>query len=138
MRIYVTIGYKEVEEGKPTRYYGDYSDNGEFYKDLEAWRKGEGVIYIGEYELGDYQEGDKKESELWTKDSWIEWVRNFVRVNYASVFDWGKEAMNDTDFIESLAYDCLYNSDWQDLSTILEEFDYNGDWVEACWEEHIK
>ena len=41
----------------------------------------------------------------------------------------------DDKFIEMLAYDILCNADWQDLSTLLDDYEYNGDWIIDNWED---
>lgn len=122
-----------------TFYEGDTGENGNYYKNLNAWENGAGVIYIGEYELNDL-DSDFKEfgkydtSTLWTKESWIKWVTDFIYDNYGKE-EGCTEMLADTKFIESLAYDCLDNADWQDLSTLLNEYDYNNNWVWANWED---
>ena len=116
-------------------YHGDTCDNGEYYKDLSAWKTGKGVIYISEGDLQDLADSDKPDiSTLWTRDSWVEWVKEHITTNYQDE-DCYQEMIACTEFIESLAYDCLYNADWQDLSTLLNDYDYNEDWVMANWEE---
>jgi hypothetical protein len=50
-RIDVTCGYREEYPNGTVHYYGDSTNNGYCYKDMEAWRTGEGVCYIGEHEF---------------------------------------------------------------------------------------
>ena len=49
--------------------------------------------------------------------------------------DFFAEMIADDNFIEMLAYDILYNADWQDLSTLLDDYDNNGDWIIDNWED---
>lgn len=120
-------------EGK-VYYHGDYGENGAYYKDLNAWNTNKGVIYISEGDLDDIANEISDNTNLWTKESWIKWVTDFIYDNYGKE-EGCTEMLADTKFIESLAYDCLNNADWQDLSTLLNEYDYNNNWVWANWED---
>lgn len=111
-------------------YEGDSTDNGFCYKNLDAWKNNAGVIYIGEYSL------EACETDLyWTKEEWVQWVKDYIQRNYSDV---DSEIVTCDAFIEDIAYDCLYNADWSDLTTMLFEFDYNDDWVLDNWEEWKK
>jgi hypothetical protein len=120
-------------EGK-VYYHGDYGENGAYYKDLNAWNTNKGVIYISEGDLDDIANEISDNTNLWTKESWVAWVKEHITINYQDE-ECYQEMIECTEFIESLAYDCLYNADWQDLSTLLNDYDYNEDWVMANWEE---
>jgi hypothetical protein len=120
-------------EGK-VYYHGDYGENGAYYKDLNAWNTNKGVIYISEGDLDDIANEISDNANLWTKESWVAWVKEHITINYQDE-DCYQEMIECTEFIESLAYDCLYNADWQDLSTLLNDYDYNDDWVMTNWEE---
>lgn len=115
-------------------YHGDYGENGAYYKDLNAWNTNKGVIYISEGDLDDITNEMSDNTNLWTRESWIKWVTDFIYDNYGKE-EGCTEMLADTKFIESLAYDCLDNADWQDLSTLLNEYDYNNNWVWANWED---
>lgn len=115
-------------------YHGEYGENGAYYKDLNAWDTNKGVIYISEGELEDIANGIIDNTNLWRKESWVAWVKEYIAVNYQDE-ECYQEMIECTEFIESLAYDCLYNADWQDLSTLLNDYDYNNDWVMTNWEE---
>ena len=138
-----TINYTEVECGRYAiangKHYfiGDGTENGWCYKDYNAWKTGEGVIYIGEYQLQEENTGYDDISALWTKSSWIEWVRKHIKDNYSDEPDFNL-ILSSEEFIAGLAYDCFEWCDWQDLSTMLYEFDYNDDWVLTNWEEYKK
>lgn len=120
-------------EGK-VYYHGDYGENGAYYKDLNAWNTNKGVIYISEGDLDDIANEISDDNTLWTRESWVAWVKEHITINYQDE-DCYQEMIECTEFIESLAYDCLYNADWQDLSTLLNDYDYNDDWVMTNWEE---
>jgi hypothetical protein len=120
-------------EGKVC-YHGEYGENGEYYKDLNAWNTNKGVIYISEGDLDDLANEMDDDTNLWTRESWVAWVKEHITINYQDE-DCYQEMIECTEFIESLAYDCLCNADWQDLSTLLNDYDYNDDWVMTNWEE---
>lgn len=120
-------------EGK-VYYHGEYGENGKYYKDLNAWNTNKGVIYISEGDLDDIANEISDNTNLWTKESWVAWVKEHITINYQDE-ECYQEMIECTEFIESLAYDCLYNADWQDLSTLLNDYDYNDDWVMTNWEE---
>lgn len=108
-KIETTIGYRVIENDT-IEYFGGQTDNGECYKDLDAWENGTGVIYISEYGL----QCDTLD-DAWTRETWLEWVKDtLLKEEY--------ENWND-DFVEYLAEIILYECDWQDLSTLLNEID---------------
>ena len=117
------------------KFKGDYTENGCCFKDYNAWKNNTGVIYIGEYQLSDYNEGECSYDDLWTRESWIAFVKDTIKDNYSDIPDI-EELLACDDFISGLAYDCFEWCDWQDLSTMLYEFDYNDDWVLDNWEEY--
>ncbi len=83
------------------------------------------MIYISEYQLLDLIAGKVEPNELWTKKSWLDWVRDEVGFYLDDV--------NITDdFIESVAYDVLELADWQDLTTLLNEMDLDELYNEFC------
>ena len=114
-------------------YCGQMGENGNYYKDLNAWNTNKGVIYIGEYGL-DELTNETDPATLWTRESWIKWVVGYITYNYADEADF-KDMIACTEFIEHLALDCLENADWQDLSTLLNDYDYNNDWIMGNWTE---
>ena len=139
--IKATIGeriedYFSWENGFPkvyTKYVGGQTDNGVCYKDLDAWKRGgyDDVIYISE---GDLEEPIHNNYGRWTKPSLLAHIRTHIEDYYKeeNFFD---EMIADDKFIEMLAYDILYNADWQDLSTLLDDYDNNNDWIIDNWED---
>jgi hypothetical protein len=126
--FYATYGsFLKTNSGEKI-YYGDYTDNGECYKDLSAWKSGEGVIYISEYQLKDLEEGVVEEHELWTKQTWFDWVKDEV-----SAYLYTEENISD-DFIEYIALDILELADWQDLTTLFNELEQT-EWLEDNYME---
>ena len=117
-------------------YHGDYGENGAYYKDLNAWNTNKGVIYISEYNLHifDRQKKDITDSDcnLWTKQSWVEYIKEYIEDNYSDCDEY-QNMISSSEFIEKIAYDCLCNADWQDLSTIFLECEYNDDFILNNW-----
>lgn len=128
--VETTIGRKFLNKNNDVvKIECDYSMNGYCYKDISAWHNNKGVIYAPEYafedaedEEGCFIEGQELKAQ-WTRKSWIEWVRNVVyHHNYeeiATLSDSEKDLL-----INEVAYDCLENCDWEDLSTYLESWDW--------------
>ena len=127
LHINATIGYREVANGKTT-YFGDTTDNGECYKDWDAWKSGIGVIYISEYQLTDLQSGTCYEDDLWTRASLIDYIREEISFEYPELADNEK-------LIIAIAEDLLETADWQDLTTLFAEYDYNGTYIENMLKE---
>lgn len=139
--IEVTIGYRvnnilDWNNTFPTlytKYVGGQTENGVCYKDLDAWERGgyDDVIYISE---GNLEEPIHNNYCRWTKPSLLAHIRTHIEYYYKeeSFFN---EMIADDKFIEMLAYDILYNADWQDLSTLLDDYENNNDWVIDNWED---
>ena len=115
-RIDVTCGYKEEYPNGQVFYYGDWSGNGMCYKDMEAWESGEGVCYIGEHEfesgycIGNFNYQGNTREEI--------------------IADMAEHLPHcDVKFIEQSAEYVLQTCDWQCLTTLMEEVD---------WEEDVK
>lgn len=134
-QIEVECGRYYIDDNGICHYEGDSTANGWCYKDYSAWRNNNGVIYIGEYELEDSFTKNVEDCNFWTKESWINWVRETIKDYYSDVpiID---EILADNDFISDLAYDCFDRCDWQDLTTMFNELDYNDDWVLNNWEHY--
>lgn len=124
--IHVDCGYR-IEDNNNIQYFGGQTDNGICYKDMGAWGNG-GVIYISEYELEDLENGIKH-NDLWTKQSWLEWVENHLKGN-------GLYYQNGC--AEHIALIVLQECDWQCLSTLLEEIDIEEDIKYYLFDECIK
>ena len=138
LKIEVTIGYNEVAPNGVETYFGDETEQGQCYKNLQAFENGLGVIYIGEYEL---EEGNCESTNptLWTRSSWIEYVKEKCEEEL------GKEKIHEIsdegdyfDFIETCALSILQDCDWQDLSTLLEEHLQYGDWFEEMMKSYFE
>lgn len=124
MRHYVTVGYKEVEDGQPTRYYGDETENGVCYKDLEAFKDNSDLCYIPECDpLND-----------WSAD--LDLPNLGYSLGYAreDILDLARDYITDEDipvdenFVEYIAECALQNVDWQSIGTYLNEIDIYETW----------
>jgi hypothetical protein len=120
MNIYVTIGYKVVEDGKPTRYYGDQTDNGVCYKDLEAFKDNSDICYIPECELLEDWSADEDILGLgYAKEDVLNIARDYISDEGIPV---------EEDFVEYIAECALQNVDWQGIGTYLNEIDIYETW----------
>jgi len=116
-KIEVTCGYREERENGHVTYYGGSTFNGTCYKDMDAFEKGEGVIYISEYNLLDYIAGEG--CDMWTRETLLDEVRETLEDE--RLF----EMRDNEKFVEFLARVVLETCDWQDLSTYLYELTYD-------------
>ena len=120
VKTYVTIGYKVAEEGKPTRYFGDQTENGVCYKDLDAFRDNSDICYIPEGELLENWEADLNILGFgYRREDILDLAREYV----------GLEGIPaEEDFVEYLAECALHNVDWQSIGTFLEVTDISEEW----------
>lgn len=115
--IVANIGYREECGNGEIRYRGGQSDNGWCYKDMDAFKNGVGVCYIGEYSLGDIERNE--DAILWTYEMLINEVRETLEREYP------KEMYSNEKFIEFLTESVLETCDWQEPSTYLLELTYD-------------
>lgn len=130
---YVDCGCWYIDENGKTHYEGEDTNNGICYKDYRAWKENKGVIYISEYTLIDFSRGDIPESDLWTRESWMQYVKEELKRCYSDETCF-QEMISDDEFISLIAYDAFDMADWQDLSTAFDSFDCNGDWILTNWD----
>lgn len=121
--VEATIGYRMIDVSGKVEYHGGQTDNGVCYKDLDAWKTGKGVVYIGEYGL------DTKPQDAWTRDTLLAFLRR-------ELHERGVQP-KDTD-LEGIAEDLLDNAEWQDLSTLWNEWIYNADYESFLTEKKLK
>ena len=115
------------------QFIGGQTENGVCYKNINAWFNNTNeIIYISESDLIDYENKQTKYTELWTKKKWVKYVKEYIASNYID----DVEMLQCNEFIELIAFDCLCEADWQDLFTILEDFDYNNNWITDNWENY--
>lgn len=121
--VEATIGYRTIDTSGKVEYHGGQTDNGVCYKDLNAWKTGKGIVYIGEYGL------DTKPQDAWSRDTILSFLRR-------ELHEHGVQA-KDTD-LEDIAEDLLDNAEWQDLSTLWNEWIYNADYESFLTEQKLK
>ena len=121
--INVTIGTKTInDDGKVISIKGDYNGNGRCYKDLDAWNNSTNkfdIIFASEGDLDLLDLG--ADCCCWTKEGWINYVRNYLIDN-----DYSNYCTEE--FVHYLAEHILYACDWQELSTKLLDIDIEGEY----------
>ena len=125
--IKVDCGYR-IEDNGTIEYIGGQTDNGMCYKDISAWKNGNGIIYISEYELEDLENGINH-TDLWTRETWLAWVEEHLK---------GNDLYYKNGCAEYIASIVLEECDWQCLSTLLEEIDIEEDIKCYLFDECIK
>lgn len=113
LAVEATVGFRTIDAYGKIVYHGGQTDNGVCYKDLEAWKSGKGVVYISEYGL------EEKPQDAWTRETLLLFLRG-------ELHERGVHA-KDTDLVD-IAEDLLGNAEWQDLSTLWNEWIYNADY----------
>lgn len=111
-RTEVTCGYR-IEKDGAVKYYGGPTDDGECYKDLETFKNGEGVVYIGEYPLKDLDAGQN--APMWTKETLLKEIRTAIAINCDC------EMADNDKFVEYIALSVLNACEWQEPTTVLNE-----------------
>lgn len=147
-RIEKDYGTLILRNGKIFGYEGDMTDNGEVYKDYEAFRTGKGVCYISEYELEELQDAlsDLAAEYGYTDMSGEEYFTKRAKVlegageTRQSIIEQVREAFGDdylmTDKqVEYFAEDVFRLADWASISTYLAE---NFDIDDSILFDHIK
>ena len=133
-KIEVTIGFKTINENGVETYFGDYTNNGFCYKNIDAFKNGLGVIYIGEY---DFQSEicESTNAMLWYRNNWIKYVKEAC-LNYLEDKINEIQECDFMPFIEFCALQILDECDWQDLTTLLDEkLIYSNDWFNMMLED---
>lgn len=111
-RIDVTCGYREEYPNGDIYYYGGETEQGVVYKDVEAWRIGDGVCYISEHE---FERG-------WCSVNYEGNTRDEIIADMAEYLPYC-----DVKFIEQCAEYVLQECDWQCLTTLMEVVDWDDD-----------
>lgn len=120
IKTYVDVGFKVAEKGKPTRYFGDETDNGVCYKDVEAFKDGSDICYIPEGELLENWEADLNIPDLgYRREDILNLVRDYLKA---------EDIPTDEGFVEYIAEHALDVVDWQGIGIYLEEVDLYETW----------
>lgn len=116
----VTVGYKIVEEGKPTRYYAECTGEGMCYKDINAFDKNDDVCYIPECEF--------------KSDGWCMEDCDGLGYTREEVISYVKDACIDLgipgndEFDSSIARSCVEVAEWESIGIVLDRIDLEEEW----------
>lgn len=113
-RIDVTCGYREEYPNGDIYYYGGETEQGVVYKDMDAWASGEGVCYINELDF----------NEDWCYKNYQGNTRDEIIADMAEYLP-----SCDVKFIEQCAEYVLQTCDWECLTTMM---------IDVDWDEDIK
>lgn len=120
-RIDVTVGYKIVEDGKPTRYFADNTGEGMCYKDLSAYKNNDDICYIPECEFdGEGWSVEYREGLGYSREEILDHVGN------DAVWNW--ELPIDHDFEERIADYLIQEVEWESIGVALDRIDLDEEW----------
>lgn len=121
-RVDVTIGFKIIEEGKPTWYFAGNTGEGMCYKDESAWQNDDDICYIPECEFhGECWRAKYQEGLGYTKEEILNNVRETIRWEYDGMPE--KE-----DFIFHIA-ECLFMEvEWETIGVAIDRIDLYEEW----------
>ena len=131
-RIEKDYGYMLKDNSGVTYYHGGSTDNGVVYKDSEAFKTGNGICYISEYEL---EELEDKLEELGQRKKWLtaeDYLAERKKIleecgeTRQSIIDQVRDAFGDDylmtdEQVEYFAEDVFELADWAYISTYLAE-----------------
>ena len=130
-RIDVTIGYKIVEEGKPTWYFADKTSEGMCYKDIDAYKNNSDICYIPEYEFdGEGWSIEDREGLGYTREEILNIVREEIRWNH-------DDLPRDEDFEQEIADYIFEVVEWESIGVALDRIDLDEEWKEYCINKEI-
>lgn len=119
----VECGWK-VELNDNIGYVGEYGWQGVYYKDYDAWKNNNGVVYIPEYGFENEEQNAAELFEFSVKAV----VANQIENNsYVATADTGVKYTKQ-DFLnicagnEDVAYDLFQSVDWQSPETLFDEW----------------
>lgn len=123
-RIDVTIGYKIVEEGKPTWYFADQTPEGMCYKDLDAYKNNDDICYIPEHEF---------DGEGWSVEyrEGLGYVREEVIQIIEDIIDY-EDIPYSKNFVPNIADYIIENVNWESIGVAVERIDFNEEWIHFC------
>ena len=122
-RIDVTVGYKIVEDGKPTRYFADQTDNGMCYKDLDAYKNNDDICYIPECEF------DEKGWSVHYKEG-LGYAREEILDMVANTSTWDWELPISNEFHERIADYVMQEVSWESIGVLIDRIDFVEEWNE--------
>jgi hypothetical protein len=125
-RINVTIGFKIVEEGKPTWYFAEQTPEGMCYKDLDAYNNGDDICYIPECGFDGEGWGVEYRDGLgYTREEILQIIEDELDWNYPDV----PECKEFT----QLEADCVFHIvNWETIGVAVERIDFDEEWSCFC------
>ena len=125
-RIDVTIGFKIVEEGKPTWYFADQTPEGMCYKDVDAYKNNDDICYIPEQEFdGEGWGVEYREGLGYTREEIMNFVSDELRWNYDEIPECKEFAQLEADYIFDIV-------NWECVGVAIDGLDFIEDWNGYC------
>jgi hypothetical protein len=125
-RIDVAVGYKIVEEGKPTWYFADQTPEGMCYKDIDAYMDDDDICYIPECEFdGEGWGVEYREGLGYAKEDIFNCVSDELRWNYEEIPECKEFAQLEADYIFEIV-------NWESVGVAIDRTDFVEDWNGYC------
>ncbi len=125
-RIDVTVGYKIIEEGKPTWYFAEQTPEGMCYKDLDAYKNDDDICYIPECEFDEEGWGvEYREGLGYTREEVIQIVKDELDWNYEYI-------PYSNDFATNIADYLIEEVNWESIGVAVERIDLDEEWACFC------
>ena len=125
-KIDVTVGYKIVEDGKPTRYFADQTPEGMCYKDLDAYKNDDDICYIPECEFdGEGWGVEYREGLGYAREDIINCVLDELRWNYEGFGECTEFAQLEADYIFDIV-------NWESVGIAIDRIDFEEEWNGYC------
>ena len=121
-RINVDVGFKIVEDDKPTFYYASNTNEGMCYKDESAWKNDDDICYIPECEFdGEGWGVEYREGLGYTKEEILNCVRDTIHWEYDGM-------PKKEDFIFHIAECVFMEAEWESIGVALDRIDLEEEW----------
>lgn len=123
-RIDVTIGYKIVEDGKPTKYCAGNTGEGMSYKDIDAFKNDDDICYIPECEFdGEGWSAEYRDGLGYAREDICNIISDELRWNYEDI-------PVCHEFCEYIAECVMLAAEWESVGVILDRIDLDVEWEE--------
>jgi hypothetical protein len=130
-RIDVTVGYKIVEEGKPTRYFAEDTGEGMCYKDIDAYKNNSDICYIPECEFdGEGWSIEDREGLGYTREEILNIVQDEIRWNH-------DDLPRDEGFEQKIADYLFEVVEWESIGVAMDRIDLYEEWKDYCINKEI-
>lgn len=130
-RIDVTVGYKIVEEGKPTWYFAGDTGEGMCYKDIDAYKDNSDICYIPECEFnGEGWSIEDREGLGYTREEILNIVQDEIRWNH-------DDLPRDEDFEQEIADYSFDVVEWESIGVAIDRIDLHEEWKQWCINKEI-